>query len=139
MRIVRNLSAFALSLVAGILLIVSGTHGPVALYQLILQELASITTDSFILSIAATIASILIGLSSFGGFIVMLGGFLIYRNHSRTGKLAIALGTGVGITWLLFVLFTLMTSGQVLSLIAQHSFLGWVGIALAFVAIIVAK
>lgn len=69
----RNLIAFALSLVPGILLIISGTSGPIGIYQLIPQKLPMFVKNERLLSIAGTIALILISTSLLGGLVVIAG------------------------------------------------------------------
>lgn len=134
MSLRTNLLAFVLSVLGGVLLIVSGTRGPIGIFLVILEQLPLFIKDALIQTIAAVVALFLIILSSLGGFTVILGGYLVYRNHVGIGKLLIGLGAGVGIPWLLFMLFTVAMTQQVTSVTAQHSILGWVGIILAFIA-----
>jgi hypothetical protein len=49
------------------------------------------------------------------------------------------LGAGVGIPWLIMLAVSLITTGQVAAVIAQHSSLGWIGVILAFAVRIIAK
>ncbi len=135
----RNVTAAGLSAVAGGLYIVSGTHGPVATYEFILQNLPRVVRDEFILSAARTVAFILIGVSFLGGFVLLLGAYLIYRGHGRSGKLAIGLGTGAGIPWLILTLVTLVVTGNEMNVLAQYSTLGWLGFFMAFAARFIAK
>ena len=135
----RNLIAATLSVVAGILLIVSGTRGPIGIYEFILQKLPLVIKSELLLSIAGTIALVLISISLLGGFVVIAGGYLIHKGHGATGKLAIGLGAGVGIPWLILILLTLVTAQATSSVLAQHSIIGWVGIITAFVARYIAK
>jgi hypothetical protein len=134
MSLRTNLLAFALSVLSGVLLIVSGTRGPIGIFLVILEQLPLFIKDALIQTIAAVVALFLIILSSLGGFTVILGGYLVYKNHVGTGKLLIGLGAGVGIPWLLFMLFTVAMTQQVTAVTAQHNILGWVGIILAFIA-----
>jgi len=134
-----NLLACVLSLLAGVLLIVSGTQGPIGIFLLILEQLPLFIKDALIQTIVAAIALFLTILSSLGGFTVILGGYLLYKNHVGTGKLLIGLGAGVGIPWLLFMLFTVAITQQITAVTAQHSILGWVGIILAFIARSIAR
>ena len=90
-----NLLACVLSLLAGVLLIVSGTQGPIGIFLLILERLPLFIKDALIQTIVAAIALFLTILSSLGGFTVLLGGYLLYKNHVGTGKLLIGLGAGV--------------------------------------------
>jgi hypothetical protein len=135
----RNLVAAALSVVAGMLLIISGTHGPIGTYEFILQKLPTLINDELILSIAGTIALVLITISLLGGFIVIAGAYLIYKDHARTGKLAIGLGTGAGIPWLILILLTLVTAKDTSTVLAQYSTIGWIGIITALAARFTAK
>ena len=135
----RNLITTTLSVLAGILLIISGTQGPIGIYEFILQKLPLIIKNELLLSIAGTIALVLISISLLGGFVVIAGGYLIHKGHGTTGKLAIGLGAGVGIPWLIIILLTLVTAQDTSSVLAQHSIIGWVGIITAFVARYIAK
>lgn len=135
----RNGVAVGLAIVAGLLLIVSGTRGPAGLLEVVLQRLSEFTNNQTILQIASAAALILIVLSSVGGFLVIVGGCMIFVNHIRTGKLAIGLGAGVGIPWLIFIIVTLIVTQELQPIIAQHSVVGWVGIGMSFAARILAK
>jgi len=134
-----NLFVFVLSILGGILLVVSGTSGPIGIFLIILEELPLFTKDALILTISAMVALFLIILSSLGGFTVILGGYLIYKNHIGTGRLLIGLGAGVGIPWLLYILFTIMVTQEATAIIAQHSIVGWTGIILSFTARSIAR
>ncbi len=135
----RNLLVFVLAIVAGVFLIVSGTRGPVGIYETILKTLPMITADPLILSVAGTIALIFVTLSSLGGFTVILGGFLVYRNHVRTGKLLMSIGTGFGIFSFILLVITIVLSGDLSIVTSEYSPIGWVGIILSFVARTMAK
>jgi hypothetical protein len=130
----RNLAAAILAAVSGVLLIISGTQGPIGIYQFILQKLPTFINNELLLSIARTIALVLISISFVGGFVVIAGGYLIFKGHGTTGKLAIGLGAGAGIPWLILMLVTLITTQDASSVLAQHSIVGWVGIITAFAA-----
>ena len=98
----RNIVAAALSAVAGILLVVSGTRGPIGVYQFILEELPKFVSIEPLPSIARVVVLVLLGMSLLGGFVVIMGGCLIFTGHGTSGRLAISLGAGVGIPWLIF-------------------------------------
>ena len=135
----RNQVAVVLSIVAGALLIISGSRSTAGIYGIILDKLTLVTQDPLILSAASIITLILIILTALGGFLVLLGGYLIYKNHVSTGKLLIGLGGGVGIPWLLLMIVMSSLIGGVTSIIAEHSVLGWAGVVLAIIARAVAK
>jgi hypothetical protein len=130
----RNHVGAALAVVAGVLLIVSGTRGPIGTYEFILEKLPLFINSELLLSIARTGVLILVSISLLGGFAVIVGGHLIFKGHKTTGKLAIGLGAGVGIPWLIFILLALVTAPDASLVLAQHSSIGWVGIIVAFAA-----
>jgi len=135
----RQWTAIAFAAIAGILLLLSGIRGPTGTYQLLQQELPKVTQNQQVLQIVNTVAAILIAISLAGGVSVLAGALLIYKNHVRTAKLLIGLGAGVGIPWLIMLAISLITTGQVAAVVAQHSSLGWIGVILAFAARTIAK
>ncbi len=135
----RNLLVLVFSLLGGALLIVSGTRGPLGIYETILQNLPLFIKDSAVLSIATAVAAILITLSSLGGLIVIIGGYLVYRKHVSIGKLMIGFGGGAGIPFLLFLLLTIFNTHELLTVVTQHSLTGWTGILLSLIARTLAK
>jgi hypothetical protein len=137
-KIIRAV-AFVLAAVAGVLLLVSGIHGPTETYQLIIDNLPQFIQDQQILQIVNFVALILITISLAGGLAVIAGGILILANRVGTGRLLIGLGAGIGIPWLIMLAITLITTGQVASVLAEYSSTGWVGIILAFIARAIAK
>jgi hypothetical protein len=134
-----SLIMFGLSILGGILLLISGTSGQIGISLVILKQLPLFIKDTLIQTMATIVALFLIILSSLGGFTVILGGYLVYKRHVGTGKLLIGLGAGVGIPWLLFILFTVAMTQQVTAITAQHSILGWSGIIFSFIARSIAK
>ena len=136
----RNVLAFALSVPAGIMLLLKGISGPTGAYFWLLEYLSSgVITDELIQSLVIIVLLILIAISSLGGLAVLAGGFLIWKNHILTGKLLISLGAGVGTLWVIFLLITSVTTGEITSTISLYSLIGWTGLILAFAARIVAK
>jgi hypothetical protein len=75
-KIIRAV-AFVLAAVAGVLLLVSGIHGPTETYQLIIDNLPQFIQDQQILQIVNFVALILITISLAGGLAVIAGGILI--------------------------------------------------------------
>lgn len=130
----RGQVVLVISVIAGVILLISGTTGASSVYSRILQKLSLLFQEALIVSAANTITVIFIGLSSFGGILVMLGGYLVYKGHIGLGRLAIGLGGGVGIPWLLFIFMWLLITSDLMTIVASHSILGWTGIILAFVA-----
>jgi hypothetical protein len=135
----RQWTAIVFAAIAGILLLVSGIRGPTGTYQLLQQELPKVTQNQQVLQIANIIATIFIAIALAGGVSVLAGAILIYKNHVRTAKFLIGLGAGVGIPWLIMLAISLITTGQLATVIAQHSSIGWIGVILAFAARTIAK
>lgn len=135
----RQWTAIVFAATAGILLLVSGIRGPTGTYQLLQQELPKVTQNQQVLQIANIIAAIFIAIALAGGVSVLAGAILIYKNHVRTAKFLIGLGAGVGIPWLIMLAISLITTGQLATVIAQHSSIGWIGVILAFAARTIAK
>jgi hypothetical protein len=134
---VRNVLSFVLSVPAGILLLLKGITGPTEAYSWLLDYLSSgVITDELILAVVTTVLLVLIFISSLGGIAVIAGGILVWKEHVSTGRLLISLGAGVGFIWVLFLLFTLASTGDLFS---QYSVVGLTGLVLAFLADLVAK
>lgn len=79
----------------------------------------------------ALLASVLSLLVEFGGVSVSIGGLLCFKNHLRSGKELVSIGTTFGFADLLLVLPSLSTSdsGPVYLAIA-----GWIGLLFAVLA-----
>ncbi|MBT0160485.1 hypothetical protein G4O51_10940 [Candidatus Bathyarchaeota archaeon A05DMB-2] len=135
----RRLIACTLEVVAGVLLLLSGIHGPTGTYELINEQLPNYIQNQQVLQVVNTLMLILIAISLAGGFAVIAGGILIFLNRVGTGKFIISLGAGVGLLWLILLAITLITTQQVAAVIAEYSSIGWAGIILAFAARIIAK
>lgn len=133
----RNFLSFAMSVPAGILLLLKGITGPTETYAWLLNYLSNgIIADELIQSIITTTLLILIFISSLGGMAVVAGGFFVWKNHISIGKLMISLGAGVGFLWVIFLIFALASTGDIFS---QYSVIGWIGLILAFIARLLAK
>ncbi len=132
----RNVLSFVLSVPAGILLLLKGITGPTEAYSWLLNYLSSgVITDELILTVVTTVLLVLIFVSSLGGIAVIAGGVLVWKDHVSTGRLLISLGAGVGFLWVLFLLFTFASTGDLFS---QYSVMGLTGLILAFLALLVA-
>lgn len=135
----RNLFAVLMAIVAGFLLIISGEQGPPGIYNLIIEKLSILIDDQVILNIARAIGTVLVIISSLGGFAVLIGGILILKDHIFFGKILIALGAGFGIINFLFLAITLIRTQELATVIARHSIFGWLGISFSLIARTIAK
>lgn len=110
----RNDEAALLAAVSGILLIVSGYTGarPLNRFFDLLEDAFGSGPSLLVL------AYIFVGIASLGGFAVLFGGFLIWKDRVRLGRIVILVGSGAGFfTLLIFLLvnlrreeFSLLTS-----------------------------
>ena len=135
----RNLTAFLISVPAGLILFIKGIQGPTGIYFLILDYVTDLLTTGAVKSFLVFCLLVLIVLSSLGGLTVIAGGFLVWKDHVSTGKFLIGIGAGISVFLALFLLIALFTSGDLSSLIAQYGVLGWIGIFLAFLAKSIAR
>jgi hypothetical protein len=100
----RNQEAAVLAVVAGILLILTGYTGVRSI-----ERLDNLLVEFFGPNpVFRILALVLFGIASFGGFSVILGGFLIWHDHVRFGRSFILVGSGAGFfTLVLFLLVNL--------------------------------
>jgi hypothetical protein len=68
-----------------------------------------------------------------------MGGFFVYRNHIRTGKLLMSIGAGFGLFSFILLVITIVLSGDLSIVTSEYSPIGWVGIILSYVARTIAK
>lgn len=134
----RNKTAAYLAIVGGILIVIAGGTGMVGF----LNDLKNYLIDFFGSSnqIVDIIFWILILIASLGGIAVMLGGYLFYKEHIRTGKVLINLGAGFGVISLIIGLVGALSQGNEIQFFSwlTSSFMG-IGILLAIISGFVAK
>jgi len=100
----RNSEAAILAATAGVSLVVSGWSGarPVDRLFALLEEIFG---DRPLLIV---LAYVFVGLASLGGFLVLFGSYLFWRDRVRIGRVLILIGSGAGLfTLLLFILVNL--------------------------------
>jgi hypothetical protein len=139
MPVGRRWVSIVFAAVAGVLLLVSGVRGPVGTYALVRKQLPLFLDNSQVIQVVNFVALVLIAIALGGGLSVLAGAYLIYRDHVGTGKVFIGLGAGVGIPWFIMLAVTLVTSGEIATVVAQHTSVGWAGVILALAARLVAK
>ncbi|MFB0505020.1 MAG: hypothetical protein ACETWE_14475 [Candidatus Bathyarchaeia archaeon] len=127
-------NASRLSILSGILLIISGTHGSVGVYGVILAVLMLLVKNVLLLSILRVVALILILLASLGGVSVIVGGSLIRKSRIRLGKFVIGIGSGMSIPGLVLTLLTVFVTRNLPAVVAEHGIMGWTGMIISLVA-----
>ena len=105
---VKNSTAMAVAIVAGILLLIAGVSG-LATWE----EIKSFVTNNIVDNVVVQIIfAILIFIASLGGISVIIGGILIGKNKIGTGKLLIVLGAGLGLIGLLITIIITAYEGS---------------------------
>lgn len=127
----RNSRAALLAVLGGLLLLVAGWSGVSGIDHVFAL------LDSWLgpTSALRDLAWVLGGIASLGGVAVLLGAYLLFRDHVRTGRILILLGSGMGTLTLLIFLarnlaeedFSYLTAvlpailGVVLGILAQKT------------------
>ena len=100
----RNDEAALLAILSAALLLVSGYTGARSVDRLFLLLVDVFGSSPFL----RIIAYIFIGIASLGGFSVLFGAYLIWKDRVRFGRVFILVGSGAGFfTLLLFLLVNL--------------------------------
>jgi hypothetical protein len=128
----RNIIAFRLAFIAGVLLILSGSTGVAGIIALEgkIQEYVSFEFLPLLFSILLVIASL-------GGFAVIAGGWVISKHKVFWGRVLITLGSGTGLViFIISTFFAIVSKQLVLTWLFS---VGGLGIAFAIAAQLVAK
>lgn len=129
----KNKNAMIIAIIAGILLLISGISG-LATWESIKEFVTQNVIDNGIVQI---VFAILIFIASLGGLSVIIGGFLIGKEKTRTGKLFITLGAGLGLIGLLIsVIIAIMESNLT---IGSYFSIGMIGLILTIIARMLVK
>ena len=123
-----NSKAMGIAIVSGILLFISGISG-LAAWEEIKEFVTENIADEYAIQI---IFAILIFIASLGGIAVIAGGVLIGKNRVRTGKLAIALGAGLGLIGLIVSIVIAYTENSLT--VGEFFSVGVIGLILSIIA-----
>ena len=126
----RNKLAGILAIIGGILLFISGTAGMVDLLESLRDIVIDLVGDSN--STIENIFWILIIIAMLGGISVIIGGYLIWKDHPIAGKILILLGTSMGIIGLIINLIIAINQGE------AGNFLNWLTTSFAGIGVILA-
>lgn len=136
---IHNKNALVLSIIGGVLMIISGTSGAIA----VLDELADALTAAFGLSIVFTFETVmgyLAVMTSLAGIAAIIGGLVLTTDRVWVGRIILLGAIAAGVIGLMMSLVQLVMTGTInmgITLQLQQS-LGWVGAIIAFVARIIA-
>ena len=129
----KSSQAMGIAIIAGILLLIAGISGA-ATWQTISDFVSSQFPGNEILEIVFVI---LIFIASLGGIAVIIGGLLIGKKKTGTGRMFILLGAGMGIIGLIFSLIVAYNEGNLT--IGSFLSIGMIGIILSIAARMIAK
>jgi hypothetical protein len=93
-----------------------------------------LVSDSTLVWIIRVFVLICAFFGAFGGFSVIFGAILIYRNYITLGKFVVGLGAGVGLISFIFLLIiaTLMGLWAILGVVwVVSTNIGWMGVVLS--------
>ncbi len=108
----RNQTPFALCIIGGLLLIITGYTQGVGTIILVYQFVHSLAALSPFYPIIDSVLLVLWIIAWLGGFAVILGGYLLTTTHVGLGKFIIAIASGFGlISFVLALLYVGITSG----------------------------
>ncbi len=96
----RNGQAASLAALAGVLLLLTGFNGARGVNHFFLLLTDWLGPNPILFGLAF----VFVAIASLGGVAVLLGGYLIYRDQVRTGRLFIILGSGAGLFTLVMFL-----------------------------------
>jgi hypothetical protein len=126
----RNKLAGIIAIIAGILLFISGTAGMVDLLESlhdVIKELMGETNSTI-----EIVFWVLIFIALLGGIAVIIGGYLIWKDHPIAGKILIILGTSMGLIGLIINLLIAIYNGE------TGNFLNWLITSFAGIGVIMA-
>lgn len=106
----RNKAAAGLALVSATLFVVSGYQADIGIYRAIESALQQSTARE-VWQVAVIPINVLGIVAQLGGFAVLAGAILFARNHIRSGKLMVMIGTGQGIITVVIVLIVELFQG----------------------------
>ena len=129
----KSSQAMGIAIIAGILLLIAGISGA-ATWQAISDFVEDQFPGNEILEIVFVI---LIFIASLGGIAVIIGGLLIGKKKTKTGRLLILLGAGMGIIGLIFSIIVAYSEGNLT--IGSFLSIGMIGIILSIAARMIAK
>jgi len=131
-----------LSLLGGILMIISTTAGNLVFYILFYDFISEFIVNGFINRFLLITLVVLQVIAQSGGIAVIIGTMLISVNHYKYGKFLSILGTGIGVIGFIFLIIITLYLGLFLVegafgitiLICGYELIGFIGFILAVIS-----
>ncbi len=125
-------TAAILAMVAGVMLLIAGVNGA-ATWEMVGDLVHDHVTDN---ETVQMIFQVMIIIGALGGLAVLLGGYLLWKEH-KWGSILITLGVGVGLIGLIIALIVSINTGDLQIWLSPG--LGVIGIVLSVIARMIAK
>ncbi|MEJ2126998.1 MAG: hypothetical protein P8X84_05780 [Candidatus Bathyarchaeota archaeon] len=135
----RNKFSAFLAIVAGILLVISGEQGPSGTYRLIMENLSLAFNNVLLVQLIQFLSLIFVAISLVGGFVVILGGYLILKDKPLSGKILIGVGTGFGVVSVILLFLSLYQTENLMTVLTRYTLIEWGAIILSLMARFIAK
>ena len=136
---IHNKNALVLSIIGGVLMIISGASGAIAVLDVLADSLTVLFGLSAVLPLEAVMGYLAI-MTSIAGLVAIIGGFILTTNRVWVGRIILLGAIAAGVLGLLMSMVQLVMVGTLnlgITLQLQQS-LGWIGAIIAIVARIIA-
>ena len=139
LMIVHNKNALLLSIGGGVLMIISGASGAIAVMDVLEEALIAAFGLSIVLTFEAVMGYLAV-VTSLAGIVTIIGGLILTTDRVWLGRVILLGAIAIGVLGLMITMLQLLMAGTVhmsITLQLQQS-LGWLGAIIAFVARIIA-
>ncbi len=136
---IHNKNSLLLALTGGVLMIISGTSGAIAVLDVLEEALAAAFGLSFVLTFEAVMGYLAL-VTIIAGIVSIIGGLILTTSRVWLGRIILLGAIAASVLGLLISMVQLLMAGTVhmgITLQLQQS-LGWIGATIAFVARIIA-
>jgi len=136
---IHNKNALVLSIIGGVLMIISGASGAIAVLDALADSLTVLFGFSAVLPFEAVMGYLAI-MTSIAGLVAIIGGFILTTDRVWVGRIILLGAIAAGVLGLLMSMVQLVMVGTLnmgITLQLQQS-LGWIGAIIAIVARIIA-
>ena len=136
---IHNKNALVLSIIGGVLMILSGASGAIAVLDVLADSLTVLFGFSAVLPLEAVMGYLAI-MTSIAGLVAIIGGFILTTDRVWVGRIILLGAIAAGVLGLLMSMVQLVMVGTLnmgITLQLQQS-LGWMGAIIAIVARIIA-
>jgi len=136
---IHNKNALLLSIIGGVLLIISGASGAIAVIDVLEDALTAMFGLSVVLTFEAVMGYLSI-MTSMAGVVAIIGGFMLTTDKVWVGRIILLGAIAAGVLGLMMSMVQLVMAGTLnmnITLQLQQS-MGWIGAIVLFVARIIA-